>query len=104
LIKAGHITVFPAIQKFTKDGVQFADGRQANFDALILATGYRPHVNEFLQAPETYNEDGAPLSTGCESSQKGLYFCGFYVSPTGMLREIGLEAKRISASIVAKKK
>jgi indole-3-pyruvate monooxygenase len=33
----------------------------------------------------------------------GLYFCGYYVAPTGMLREIGLEAKRISASIAGKK-
>ena len=104
LIKAGHITVFPGIQQLLKDGVRFVDGRQIQFDAIIFATGYRPRVHEFLHAPGTYDEDGVPLTTACESSQKGLYFCGFYVSPTGMLREIGLEAKRISASIAANKK
>jgi hypothetical protein len=31
-----------------------------------------------------------------------LYFCGYYVSPTGGLREIAIEAKHISAAIVAK--
>jgi hypothetical protein len=29
----------------------------------------------------------------------GLYFCGMYVSPAGMLREIGIEATRISRHI-----
>ena len=29
----------------------------------------------------------------------GLYFCGFYVSPTGMLREISLEAQRLARLI-----
>jgi hypothetical protein len=32
----------------------------------------------------------------------GLFFCGYYISPTGMLREIALEARRISAAIAAK--
>jgi indole-3-pyruvate monooxygenase len=30
----------------------------------------------------------------------GLYFCGFYVSPTGQFREIGRDAKKIAESIV----
>jgi hypothetical protein len=34
----------------------------------------------------------------------GLYFCGYYVAPTGMFREIAIEAKRIAASIAAKAK
>jgi hypothetical protein len=29
----------------------------------------------------------------------GLYFCGMYVSPAGMLREIGIEATRIANHI-----
>jgi hypothetical protein len=32
----------------------------------------------------------------------GLYFCGFYVSPTGMLREMGIEAKQIAEAIAGK--
>jgi hypothetical protein len=28
-----------------------------------------------------------------------LYFCGFYVSPTGMLRAIAKEARRIAKAI-----
>jgi hypothetical protein len=40
-----------------------------------------------------------PWSSGREAVLPGLYFCGYYVSPTGMLREIGREAECISAAI-----
>jgi indole-3-pyruvate monooxygenase len=50
-----------------------------------------------------YNENGMPFSSGEETKIPGLYFCGYYVAPTGMLREIRIEAQRISASIAGKK-
>lgn len=82
------------------DKIRFADGKETEFDALILATGYRPSMNEFLQhASSVLDPEGAP--TGKESQIPGLYFCGYYVSPTGMLREIAMEARQISAAIVA---
>jgi indole-3-pyruvate monooxygenase len=103
LIKRGQIGVCPGIESFTEDGVIFTDGTHRPFDAVILATGYRPRVNAYLQgASAALDENGRPLSTGRESVVPGLYFCGYYVSPTGMLREIALEARRISAAIVGK--
>jgi cation diffusion facilitator CzcD-associated flavoprotein CzcO len=103
LIKQGQITVTPGIDSFTEEGVVFTDGSRRNFDAVILATGYRPRVNAFLQgASAAHDENGKPLTTGRESGVPGLYFCGYYISPTGMLREIALEARRISAAIAAK--
>ncbi len=103
LIKRGKITVYPGIEKFTQDGVTFTDGTHKKFDAVIFATGFRPRVNSFLKdAAAAYDENGTPLASGSESSLAGLYFCGYYISPTGMLREITAEAKRISASIARK--
>ena len=100
LIKRGQIAVRPGIESFTEEGVTFTDGQQGKFDAVILATGYRPRVNAFLEgASDALDEHGTPSSSGCEASLPGLYFCGYYVSPTGMLREIALEAQRISAAI-----
>jgi len=29
----------------------------------------------------------------------GLYFCGFWIAPTGQIREIALDAKKIAADI-----
>jgi indole-3-pyruvate monooxygenase len=103
LIKQGQIRVYPGIERFTEEGALFADGNRQKFDSVILATGYRPHVNAFLSADETiYDENGTPRSSGKETSLPGLFFCGYYISPTGMLREIALEAQRISADISRK--
>ena len=83
--------------------MKFTDGKQASFDAVILATGFRPRVNTFLKLDsDIINEEGTPLQSGRETSMPGLYFCGYYVSPTGKLREIGIEARRIAASIASR--
>jgi hypothetical protein len=103
LIKQGVLKVVPAIEQFTKAGVMFTDGQDYLYDAVVLATGYRPNFELFTsEIGKALDGKGQPLCSGQESSLKGLYFCGFYVSPTGMLREIGLEAKKIAHSIKLK--
>jgi cation diffusion facilitator CzcD-associated flavoprotein CzcO len=103
LIHAGQIAVYPGVEKFSENRIRFNDGKEAEFDAVVLATGYRPQVSDFLQdSASVLDEEGAPSSTGKESSIPGLYFCGYYVSPTGMLREIALEARQISKVIAQK--
>ena len=60
-------------------------------------------MNTFLeQASLAIDEHGNPRQSGHESLLAGLYFCGFYVSPTGMLREIAAEAKQIARDIAQK--
>jgi thioredoxin reductase len=103
LIRQGHVKVHPGVEEFTENRIRFEGGQEAQFDAVILATGYHPKVNAFLNETDVYDEDGTPTSTGRESSSPGLYLCGYYVSPTGMLREIAIEAKRISDAIAQKK-
>ena len=77
----------------------FVDGTREQYDAVVLATGYRPTVDALLErAPLLTDEHGIPCQSGREVAQ-GLYFCGFYVSPTGMLREIAREAKHIARDI-----
>jgi len=34
----------------------------------------------------------------------GLYFCGYWVSPTGQIREIGLDARKIARNIEKKER
>ncbi len=70
---------------------------------VILATGYRPRVNAFLQgASVAHDENGTPFTSGREAALPGLYFCGYFVSPTGMLRQIAIEAVSIGAAIARK--
>lgn len=99
LIKQGEITVYPGIERFEGNEVIFTDGRRDVIDAMVLATGYRPCVDAFLSEQAVLNEQGTPKSSGEESKLSGLYFCGFYISPAGMFREMAKEAKQIAKSI-----
>ncbi len=100
LIKKGKICIYPGIDSFEKDAVIFTDGRKCFFDSIILATGYQARVNAFLPNLDgVFDEKGQPLISGSESAMLGLYFCGYKVVATGVLREINLEAKRLSALI-----
>lgn len=103
LIREGQVKVHSGVEKFSGNRIRFEDGKEAEFDAVISATGYRLRVSDFLEgASSALDEEGAPTTTGRESPMAGLYFCGYYVSPTGMLREIGLEAQQIAAQIALK--
>ena len=86
LVREGRIAVLGGVRSVDESGaVIFEDGSSRHFDAMVLATGFRPGLERFLEA--------APGATG-------LYFCGFRVSATGMLRDIAIEARRIAHDIV----
>lgn len=97
LVKNGTVKIYPAIARITDDAVHFVDGRKDNYDAIISATGYLPAVNDFIDdCDQVCDSAGTPLTSGKATALAGLYFCGYNVSPTGMLREIGIEAKNIA--------
>jgi indole-3-pyruvate monooxygenase len=100
LIREGHVSVHPGVEHFTPQGVRFVDGREVSFDAAILATGYRPAVADFLaDADRVLDEQGVPRSYGARTALPGLYFCGFNIVSTGVLREIASQAKAIARDI-----
>jgi cation diffusion facilitator CzcD-associated flavoprotein CzcO len=97
-IRNGSIKVRGRVSSFTPDGVVFADSGPQPFDAIILATGFRPDLRDLLLGTrDVLDEQGKPLVTGETTKEPGLYFCGLIASPTGQLREIGFEARRIAA-------
>jgi len=101
-IKAGRITVHGDIARFTPTGVELADGTSLDVDAVVLATGYRPGLEEFLPAwQQVCDADGRPTVSGGRTALPGLYFVGQFVSPSGMLREMGLEAERVAKLIAS---
>lgn len=96
LIRRGKVKVYPAIAKIVNNAVHFVDGRTEYYDAIISATGYLPAVDDFIEnCNQVCDAAGTPLTSGTATTLPGLYFCGYNVSPTGMLREIGIEAKQI---------
>lgn len=96
-IRDGRIGVRPGIERFDGGVVVFTDGTHAAFDAVILATGYRPDLRPLLPDVEgVLDEAGLPRVSGGSTARPGLFFCSFRVAPTGQLREIGIEARRIA--------
>ncbi len=96
-IRRGKIRVRQGVRAFHGRRVEFADGSGESVDAVVLATGYRPAFEGFLEdAAAVVDARGVPLVSGGPTALPGLYFCGFFLSPTGMLREIGLEARRLA--------
>ena len=96
-IRDGSIKICSGIDRLTPDGAVFADRESRKFDAIILATGFRPDLRRLIPDVDgVFDRHGMPLVTGQATSASGLYFCGQITSPTGQLREIGLEAPRIA--------
>lgn len=90
LVREGHIQVLGDIREMSETEITFDDGHSRDFDAIIAATGFRPG-SDFLLAPQSELTGG--------ETKSGLHYCGFVVSPTGMLREIGIEAQRVADEI-----
>jgi Pyridine nucleotide-disulphide oxidoreductase len=85
------IAIAPGIAAASADTVSFVGGETRRFDAIILATGYRPNYENFLPA------DTAPRGNGGAS---GIYFVGYRNVVTGLLREISREAMAVADDIV----
>jgi cation diffusion facilitator CzcD-associated flavoprotein CzcO len=98
-IRDGSIKIRGGIDRFVTDGVIFTGESTEKFDAVILATGFRPDLRKLLpDVNDVFDQHGMPLVTGQRTSAPGLYFCGQITVPTGQLREIGIEAQRIAQS------
>jgi thioredoxin reductase len=101
-IRAGRIAIRPDIKALRPGEVEFSDGRREPFDAIVAATGFRPDLRPLLpDAAEALDARGMPKVSGWATTLPGLYFCGFYASPTGAIRSIGREARVIASDIAA---
>ncbi|KAL6533914.1 Indole-3-pyruvate monooxygenase YUCCA6 [Orobanche hederae] len=98
-IKSGDIKVYPGIQRLWHQSVEFVDGSKENFDAIILATGYKSNVPCWLKESEMFSDkDGLPkrpFPNGWKG-ECGLYAVGF--TKRGLLGA-SVDAKNIAADI-----
>ncbi|KAF7830243.1 putative indole-3-pyruvate monooxygenase YUCCA4 [Senna tora] len=78
-IKSGKIKVMEGVKEITRNGAKFVDGQEKEFDAIILATGYRSNVPTWLKGCDLFTEDGmpkTPFPNGWKG-ENGLYTVGF---------------------------
>jgi cation diffusion facilitator CzcD-associated flavoprotein CzcO len=96
-IRAGRIKLRGDIARFEPKKVVFANSPPEPFDAVILATGFRPDLRALLpDAKGVLTQSGAPLVSGKATAEPGLFFCGAIPSAIGQFRQIGIEARRIA--------
>ena len=102
-IRDGSIAVRPAVERFTPAGVRFAGGREGRYDHVVLATGYRSRVEDFLEGGEALlNRHGHPSEVSPGGRHRGLHFVGFDgYSVGGLLRTIHRDSARAVEAIAA---
>ena len=99
-IRKGHINIYEDIDYIERDTVHFKDGKKETFNTIIAAIGYCRDYTEIVDIDENRLWD-LQLSADKQKyfGKNGLYFCGYWVSPTGQIREIALDAKKIASDI-----
>ena len=96
-IKAGRIAVKPGIDRLNGAGVQFTDATAAPFDSIIAAIGYTVDLHPLLGDDcAALDARGRPVTSGAPTSEPGLYFCSYKVSPDGQLHATSQEATAIA--------
>lgn len=99
LAQAGRIAIRGAPAAYTPDGMRFADGRATPFDAVILATGYRPALS-YLADAVPLDADGLPRRAGPRAlDAPRLWFAGLTYDIRGTLFMVAREAPAIAAQV-----
>ncbi|KAG8657334.1 indole-3-pyruvate monooxygenase YUCCA6-like [Manihot esculenta] len=98
-IKSGEIKVCPGIKRLKRHSVEFVNWKTENFDAILLATGYKSNVPSWLKEGDMFSEkDGLPrrpFPNGWKG-ERGLYAVGF--TKRGILGA-SMDAKRVAEDI-----
>ncbi len=102
-IRQGNIKVYDDIDHIEGSTVHFKGGKSQVFDAIVAAIGYYRDYAEILQVDGSRFED---LRVDANRQRyfgiDGLYFCGYWISPTGQIRSIAADAKKIAKDIAAR--
>jgi len=98
-IKRGEIAVKPGVERFTETGAVFADSSVVEFDAVVLATGFRPALAEIVAVPGVLDDEGYPRDWQGGGVCPNLFFVGYHQPATGLLRQIAIDAEAVAAAI-----
>ncbi len=101
LIRSGHLRIVGEVARLSERSVHFRDGSSFEVDAIVAATGFRSELEQLLHPDEVPGGGVGAARRPGSTAMRGLYLCGFAIAATGMLREIGIEARRIADHIAA---
>jgi cation diffusion facilitator CzcD-associated flavoprotein CzcO len=104
-IRKGHIRVFDGIDRIEGSAIHFVDGKVEEFDAVIASIGYYSDCEKIIKVDANrFGDLKQPVDKQKFFGDAGLYFCGFYIGPTGQIREIASDAKKIAGDICSRKR
>jgi cation diffusion facilitator CzcD-associated flavoprotein CzcO len=99
-IRAGRVAVRPGIERLTKDGARFVDGREEPYDVVILATGFTAALAPLRGLVRTDAKGFAVRADRVTSAdQPRLWFVGHNYDATGGLHNIAHDAPIAAAAI-----
>ncbi len=97
------ITFRPRLTALTGRTATFADGRTADVDAVVWATGYRPDYS-WLHMPNVLDDTGCVRHTAGVTDVHGLYFLGLpwqTARGSALLGFVGADAATLSERMAA---
>ena len=102
-VKAGRVTIVPAVVGFDGDDILLADGSRTQADVVIAATGYRRGLEPLVGHLGLLDERGFPVvERGHDHPDApGLYFNGFRATLSGGLRHMRSDARAIAKAVTS---
>lgn len=100
LIKAGKINVLSDINRLTTDKVVFDNAIEKGFDIIILATGYKANLDQWVKIDSSCFNDKGAARKAYFNQYPGIYFLGFDTSFSGILNAIYEQSEDISDHII----
>ena len=100
-LRAGRVRVVAATESFDGARVCLADGSSLEPDAVIAATGYTTGLEPVVGHLGVLDARGVPLVHGAAElpTAPGLHFVGIKAELSGLLREIGRDARAVGRAL-----
>ena len=105
MIREGRIKILGDIDHIEGSVVHFTDGEKQSFDAIVACIGYNREDAEIVAVDKSRFDDlRVSVDKQKYFGKDGLYFCGYWVSSTGQIREIASDALKIARDIKEKER
>jgi putative flavoprotein involved in K+ transport len=103
-LRSGRVRVVAATESLDGPRVCHADGSSLEPDAVIAAIGYTTGLEPVVGHLDLLDERGVPLVHGAAEhpAAPGLHFVGIKAELSGLLREIGIEARAVGRALAAR--
>lgn len=100
-LRSGRLEIVPAVEGFDGDSVLLRGGGRLGADVVIAATGFRPGLDGLLGGLGILDANGLPVVHGAETSPRApdVHLVGFTNPPTGNLRELARDARRVARAL-----